>query len=62
MLGITNFGGLMACRFLLGLFEACLSPGFLAMTTRWYRQEEQPFRFALWVRFCTRVKPGRVNN
>jgi len=48
MIGVTSFGGLMAARFLLGLFEACLSPGFLAITTRWYKQKEQPFRFALW--------------
>lgn len=49
MLGVSNYGGLLACRFLLGLFEACLSPGFLQITTRWYKQREQPFRFALWV-------------
>jgi ACS family allantoate permease-like MFS transporter len=49
MLGVHNFGGLMAARFMLGLFESCLSPGFLAITTRWYTQKEQPFRFALWV-------------
>ncbi|KAJ7621480.1 major facilitator superfamily domain-containing protein [Roridomyces roridus] len=48
MLGVTNFGGLIACRFLLGVFEAPLSPGFMMITTRWYTQKEQPFRFGLW--------------
>lgn len=57
MLGIENFAGLMVCRFLLGLFESCLSPGFLAITTRWYRQQEQPFRFALWVREIPKIIP-----
>jgi sugar phosphate permease len=50
MLGVSNFAGLMVCRFLLGLCESCLAPGFVQLTGRFYRQHEQPWRFGLWVR------------
>ena len=49
MLAVKNFAGLAVCRFLLGLFESCLAPGFLQLTGRFYRQQEQPFRFGIWV-------------
>ncbi|KAF9464593.1 major facilitator superfamily domain-containing protein [Collybia nuda] len=54
MIGVKNIGGLITCRFFLGLFEAPLSPGFLMVTTRWYTPKEQPlftcgpFRFGIW--------------
>ena len=44
----TNFAGLMVVRFLLGLFEASLSPGFSLITSLWYRTSEQPLRHGLW--------------
>jgi MFS family permease len=44
----TNYGGLLACRFLLGLFEAACLPLFTVITTTWYRRSEQPLRIALW--------------
>lgn len=44
----TNYSGLIACRFLLGLFEAACLPLFTVITTTWYRRSEQPLRIALW--------------
>lgn len=43
----TNFAGLLACRFFLGLFEAGCLPLFAVITSQWYRRSEQPFRVAL---------------
>jgi MFS family permease len=43
-----NYGGLMATRFLLGLFEAGCLPLFSIITSHWYRRAEQPLRVAAW--------------
>ncbi|KAL1845344.1 hypothetical protein VTK73DRAFT_652 [Phialemonium thermophilum] len=43
-----NFGGLMAVRFLLGLFEACVQPAFIVMTTMWYTKKEQSILTSMW--------------
>lgn len=43
-----NFGGLVATRFLLGLFEAACLPLFSVITSQWYRRAEQPIRVACW--------------
>lgn len=43
-----NFGGLMATRFFLGLFEAGCLPLFSVITSQWYRRAEQPLRIAAW--------------
>ncbi|WRT64786.1 uncharacterized protein IL334_001720 [Kwoniella shivajii] len=48
MAAATNFSGLMACRALLGLFEAGCLPLFSIMTAQWYRRSEQPIRVAAW--------------
>lgn len=45
--GINNFGGLIAFRFLLGVFEAGLFPGMIYLLTFWYRPEERALRIAL---------------
>ncbi|KAI0702372.1 MFS transporter [Cerioporus squamosus] len=45
--GISNFGGLVAVRFLLGMFEAGLFPGMVYVLTFWYRPEERALRIAL---------------
>ncbi|KAH7376769.1 major facilitator superfamily domain-containing protein [Plectosphaerella cucumerina] len=44
----SSFGGLMATRFLLGLFEAACLPLFSVITSQWYRRAEQPMRVAAW--------------
>lgn len=45
--GISNFSGLIAFRFLLGVFEAGLFPGLVYVLTFWYRPEERALRIAL---------------
>ncbi|KAM5540145.1 hypothetical protein V8D89_006285 [Ganoderma adspersum] len=45
--GVKNFGGLIAVRFLLGMFEAGLFPGMVYVLTFWYRPEERALRIAL---------------
>lgn len=44
----TNYGGLLAVRFLLGVAEATITPAFMFMTTSWYTRDEIPFRTGLW--------------
>lgn len=46
--GVHNFAALGALRFLLGMFEAAMAPGFTMITSRFYTQTEQPLRFSLW--------------
>ncbi|XHG07702.1 hypothetical protein AWENTII_010837 [Aspergillus wentii] len=48
MAACHNFGGLMAARFFLGLFEAGCLPLFSIITSQWYRRAEQPLRIAAW--------------
>ncbi|KAL2782948.1 major facilitator superfamily domain-containing protein [Aspergillus keveii] len=48
MAACHSFGGLMATRFLLGLFEAGCLPLFSIITAQWYRRAEQPLRVAAW--------------
>ncbi|KAK4062352.1 hypothetical protein Trihar35433_9173 [Trichoderma harzianum] len=44
----TNFGGLMALRFLLGFFESCVQPAMMLLTSMWYTREEQSMLNSLW--------------
>lgn len=44
----TNYGGLLAVRFLLGVAEATITPAFMFMTTSWYTRDEIPFRTGIW--------------
>jgi MFS family permease len=48
MAACHSFGGLMAARFFLGLFEAGCLPLFSIITSQWYRRAEQPIRVAAW--------------
>ncbi|KAL2819039.1 major facilitator superfamily domain-containing protein [Aspergillus cavernicola] len=43
-----SFGGLLACRIFLGVFEAGIPPAFIAITQMWYRRREQPMRLSSW--------------
>ncbi|KAF2102848.1 MFS general substrate transporter [Rhizodiscina lignyota] len=43
-----NFGGLGTVRFFLGWFEGAASPGFVIITSNWYRRREHPARVAWW--------------
>lgn len=45
--GMTqNFGGNVACRFLLGLFESCYFPGATYFMSSWYTRKELAARSA----------------
>ncbi|CCF41508.1 hypothetical protein CH063_11763, partial [Colletotrichum higginsianum] len=48
MAACHNYAGLLATRFLLGLFEAGCLPLFSVITSQWYRRAEQPMRVACW--------------
>ncbi|KAH8828273.1 major facilitator superfamily domain-containing protein [Flagelloscypha sp. PMI_526] len=48
MAAANNYAGLMATRFLLGLFEAACLPLFALITSIWYRRAEQPLRICIW--------------
>lgn len=47
----SSFGGLAATRFVLGMTEATISPGFVAVTGIWWTRHEQASRSALWISF-----------
>uniref|UniRef100_A0A093VLL3 Putative transporter n=1 Tax=Talaromyces marneffei PM1 TaxID=1077442 RepID=A0A093VLL3_TALMA len=40
----TSFTGMAICRFLLGVFEAPITPCFMLIVGMWYTRAEQPFR------------------
>ena len=44
----TNFAGLAAVRYFLGLCEGAASPGFTVITSNFYRRREHPVRVAWW--------------
>lgn len=43
-----SFGGLMTVRFLLGVAEATITPGFMFLTSTWYTRDEMPTRVGTW--------------
>ncbi|KAJ4056970.1 hypothetical protein NW758_001397 [Fusarium oxysporum] len=43
-----NFGGLLVMRFLLGVAEATITPGFMFLTSTWYTRDEMPTRVGIW--------------
>ncbi|CCX11561.1 major facilitator superfamily domain-containing protein [Pyronema domesticum] len=45
--GVTTFGGLIACRFVLGIIEAAYFPGCLFFLSSWYTRKELGFRTAI---------------
>jgi MFS family permease len=47
----SSFGGLATVRFMLGMFEATISPGFVAITGIWWTRQEQASRSAIWISF-----------
>ncbi|KAI1459742.1 MFS general substrate transporter [Annulohypoxylon moriforme] len=48
MAAAHNFGGLLATRFFLGVFEASVAPSFVAITQMWWRRREQTVRTSYW--------------
>ena len=47
----SSFAGLASVRFILGMTEATISPGFVAVTSIWWSRDEQAGRAGLWVSF-----------
>ncbi|KAI0109891.1 MFS general substrate transporter [Daldinia grandis] len=47
----SSFAGLATVRFFLGVVEATVSPGFVAVTGMWWTRQEQAGRSALWISF-----------
>ncbi|KAI2620068.1 major facilitator superfamily domain-containing protein [Hypoxylon sp. NC1633] len=47
----SSFAGLATVRFILGMVEATISPGFVAVTGIWWTRKEQAGRSALWISF-----------
>lgn len=47
----SSFAGIATVRFLLGVTEATISPGFVAVTGIWWTRQEQAGRSALWISF-----------
>lgn len=47
----SSFAGLASVRFVLGMTEATISPGFVAVTGIWWSRAEQAGRSALWISF-----------
>ncbi|KAJ5814851.1 hypothetical protein N7474_006628 [Penicillium riverlandense] len=46
-----NFAGIAANRFILGLVEAVVNPGFVLLMSMWYTSTEQPLRLEAY--YCT---------
>ncbi|KAJ5214834.1 major facilitator superfamily domain-containing protein [Penicillium chermesinum] len=46
-----NFAGIASNRFVLGMVEAVVNPGFVLMMGMWYTAREQPLRLEAW--YCT---------
>lgn len=45
---VNNFGGIVACRFLLGIVEAPFFPGVLFYLTKWYTKKEMNLRMSIF--------------
>ena len=43
-----NFAGIATNRFLLGVFEAVVNPGFVLVMSMWYQGAEQPLRLVTY--------------
>jgi sugar phosphate permease len=43
-----SFAGLITLRVLLGVFESCIAPSLILITSMWYKRSEQPPRVGFW--------------
>ncbi|KAJ5546794.1 hypothetical protein N7494_004379 [Penicillium frequentans] len=60
MAACTSFGGLFACRFLLGGCESLLIPAVTLVVSMWYRPEEQPKRNSIILNVVAPIINGFV--
>lgn len=44
----NSYHSLLACRIVLGVFEAAIAPSLVLISSQWYTKSEQAPRFALW--------------
>lgn len=49
--GAKNYGGILVLRFLLGMFEASISPSCMMICSLLYTRKEQPFRMCTFLSF-----------
>ncbi|ODQ63430.1 MFS general substrate transporter [Nadsonia fulvescens var. elongata DSM 6958] len=47
--GAKNYGGILVLRFLLGMFEACISPSCMMICSMFYTKKEQPLRMCIFL-------------
>ncbi|KAI9805759.1 MAG: hypothetical protein M1833_005252 [Piccolia ochrophora] len=45
---VKDYGGLLAVRILLGVFEATIGPSLMLISSQWYTKSEQAPRFSCW--------------
>lgn len=45
---VTNFAGIVACRFMLGIVEAPFFPGVLFYLSKWYSKKELNLRMSIF--------------
>ncbi|KAM9906389.1 hypothetical protein OXX79_001591 [Metschnikowia pulcherrima] len=48
-IGATNYGGMLALRFILGMFEAGISPTCMMICGMFYSKKDQPFRMCTFL-------------
>lgn len=44
----NNYSEALAVRFIMGIFEAAVTPGLTLMTGFWYKRQEIPLRQSIW--------------
>jgi len=49
--GAKNYGGILVLRFLLGMFEAGISPSIRSIVSMFYTRAEQPWRMCIFLGF-----------
>ena len=49
--GATNYAGILVLRFLLGCFEAGISPSIMNIVAMYYTRSEQPWRMCIFLGF-----------
>lgn len=47
----NNYAGILVLRFLLGMFEASISPAVMNIVSMFYTRQEQPLRMCIFLAF-----------
>ncbi|KAF8610077.1 MFS general substrate transporter [Ceratobasidium sp. AG-I] len=45
---VTSYPGIVVQRIFLGVVESAVSPGFMLVSSMWYKRSEQPVRIGIW--------------